>query len=305
MKYQKKIFIFLLSLLALEKDCAGERFINLGLTNILDGGSIRAHPGWYFQEIIQFYTTHKFLDANGNLFNGLPSPEFNSLAFLSQVIYESEHRILNGRLGFQGYIPFFAYAHLEKNMIGLTNSGGGLSDSGAGIFLQWDPIFYKDRAIFINRLSFDVGFPTGKNKEPKKSINPGSGFYFINPYWAASVYPTANCAVSWRLFYTWNATNKKTHRRLGDSLHMNFDAVVQPYPQLWVGCVGYFLQQIRDSTVCGIKVPHNSERVLGIGPGVLYNCPAEVDLFGFLYFETKVRNRSEGIKCIFRLIKHF
>lgn len=305
MRYQKSVGVALLSCLLLTQPCYSERFINLGLTNILDGGFIRKYVGWYFQEIVQFYTADKFLDGKGNLVGGLPANRFNSLAFFSQAVYESPFKIAGANWGVQGYIPVYAYAKIAKNEAEITSSGAGLSDCGMGTFLQWDPVFYNGRRLFVHRLSFELGFPTGKNKEPEKTLNPSSGFFFINPYWAATLHLTQDCTFSWRLFYTWNGTNKRTQKKVGDSIHMNFDAAIQPYQNLWVGCVGYFLKQLRDTTVCGVKVPDSRERVLAVGPGILYNAPAQVDLFGFVYFENLVRNRSQGIKCIFRLIKHF
>ena len=64
--------------------------INLGQTNILDGGPLRAKSGWYWKEYLHYYHSDKFLDGKGQRLGRIPSPHFDSLAIITQFIYQSK-----------------------------------------------------------------------------------------------------------------------------------------------------------------------------------------------------------------------
>lgn len=279
--------------------------INLGQTNILDGGPLIPIPGWYWRPYFVYYHAHKFTDGCGNLLGGMPSPRFNVCTILTQFLYQSEVKIFNGNLGLNLFLPTVISSNVECNNLGIASSGSGLGDFLMGTFLQWEPITIKDEVTFTTRLAFDVSFPSGKNDQPCKAINPGNNFYFINPFWAATFHFTKDWAISWRLHYLWNSTNRTTQIQAGQAVHMNYDMEYQVLPKFWIGLTGYFLQQLNDSKLCGIDIPQSRERIVGTGFGALYTTPKEYRLLSYLYFEALAKNRPQGIRFVFRLIKHF
>jgi hypothetical protein len=279
--------------------------INLGQSNILDGGPLRIKSGWYWKEYLHYYHADKFLDGKGQLLGGIPSPHFDSLAIITQLLYQFKTKVLGAKPGLNFFLPFVAYSHVEKNHLGISTSGSGIGDFLTGVYIQWAPITHHGTMIFMTRLAIDVSFPTGKNRQPQKNINPGNHIYFINPYWAATLHFTKDWAISWRLHYLWSSKNRATHIQAGDAVHLNYDMEYQVLPKLWLAVTGYFLQQLNDSRLSGHNIPNSRERVLGIGPGLLYTFPKEYRLSSYLYCETMVKSRPQGIRFVVRLIKHF
>jgi hypothetical protein len=237
---------------------------------------------------------------------GVHSPNFNIALIIPQIVYQTDYKLLfKGNFGFQAFVPFSLYASLQHNTINFATSGPGMGDLNAGVFLQWDPILLHGREFLVHRLELDVFFPIGKNKEPQKNINIGNGVYVINPYWAGTLFLQPKISISWRAHYAWISKNKKSGVQYGNALHANFDFSVEPYPKLWLGVCGYYLQQLKDNEHCGTIIPKSKGRTLGFGPGLLYFFPKDLEIFGYLYFEKKARNFSQGISFIMRLIKYF
>lgn len=280
--------------------------VNLGATNILDGGWVRTKEGWFFFQFLEHYSSHKFLDGEGKLLGGIRSPQYKYWAGITEVGYQTEHYLFSlGKLGFSVVVPYVFSLSIEKNALGLSSSGGGLSDIQLTVFLQSDQIKYNDRPFFQHRLSLDVSFPTGKNGEPQKTINPGVDFIFINPYWAATIKITPRWAAGWDLYYLWNGKDKKTHTQAGQAIHLNCSTEFEVIPNLWVSACCYFLQQITDDTLRGKPIPKSRERVLGLGPGAMYQFSEDTYLFGYLYVESHVRSRPQGIRFLCRFVQNF
>jgi len=279
--------------------------VNLGFTNILDGGPVRPKPGFYIYEYFQYYYSNKFLDSTGHLLDGVPSPTYNSYAIVNQFIYQTkENVLLKAKGGIDLVLPIVLSSTISKNILNITNSGAGFGDFDLGIYLQWDTIYRKGRPFFANRLNFNASFPTGQFLS-NKSINPGAGFFWIDPYWAATFYFTEKASVSWRLHYLWCAKNPTNQVSPGTAIHCNFSFEYEVINNFYLALVGYVLQQLNNTKKDNVVVPNSKERVLGIGPGALYMNSEDLMFFGYLYFEMDVRNRPQGISLILRLLKHF
>lgn len=300
--------IFLLLVIIFSSNINGYTLptIGLGSSSFLDGGPLRQIPGWYAQIYNQVYTTHRFLDARGTFTTGSPEFKFWSTAF--QFIYLSQSDFFGlGNAGFDIALPMVFYSRLEKNVLGITNAGTGIGDLIIGAFVQPEAIFRDGKPLYVNRFEFDVSIPTGKNKRPDKTINPGNGFLFINPYWSATLYVTQRLSASWRLNYLWCTTNHVTHIRAGGTIYGTYALEYQIRPRFFLGINGYFLQQLQESTLSGVKIPDSKERVVGIGVGGLFSFArrfANVLIVNF-YWETLVRNRTQGFKFLVRYLRHF
>ena len=171
--------------------------VNLGLTNILDGGPIRPNPGVYWQQYSTYYHTHKFLDFNGDRLGGIRSPVFNSWKTITQLIYQFKDKLfLEGTPGFSFVLPITLYSAIKPNKLGISDAGGGVGNLSVGIYTQWSAVMHNKRPLFIHRLALDASFPCGTNKLPDKTINPAASFFSVSPSWSATLYATDKLAFS-------------------------------------------------------------------------------------------------------------
>lgn len=279
--------------------------VDLGLSNILGGGPLRALPGFYWYQYFQYYQSNKFLDGHGKLFGGTPSPNFKTFVIIPALVYHSLYPIFGGHLGFSAAIPLVLHSKAAHNILEINSNGTGFGDLTFGPYIQWLPFMYKERQLFIHRFEFDVTLPIGKNKS-KKFFNPGDGFFYISPYWAGTLYLHEHLALSWRLYYIWSAQSHKTNIKAGDAIDLNFSMECELITtRLWLAICGYFVKQLKDSAKDGVKIPHSREQVLGIGPGFLYFVNKKFDILGYLYWETLARNRTQGFNAVLRFIWRF
>lgn len=280
--------------------------LNLGFTNILDGGPVRPKPGMYWQQFLQYYTTQRFLDHEGKPLRGFPSPRFRQITTVSQFVYQGKRVLpLNGMPGFAFLLPLVLYSKVDKNLLDIQSSGSGFGNLGLGIFTQWLPIMHKGRHLFIHRLEFDFWTPLGKNKLPKKQINPSSTFFYCGPYWAATLYLSHKWNLSWRLQYIWNAQNEKIDFRAGDVMFLNYSLAYEICPNLYFGAVGYAMGQLHNNRANGQTIANSKERVVGAGPGIAYFYTPDLIFFSYLYLENAARNRTQGTSFIARVTIHF
>ena len=280
--------------------------VNLGFTNILDGGPVRPNPGIYWQQYLQYYTTQRFLNGEGRPLLDLPSPRFRELTTITQFIYQCNYVLpLKGMPGFALAIPTTIYSKINKNALGIKSSGSGFGNLGCGIYTQWGAIIHNGRPLFIHRLEFDFSIPLGKNKLPDKQINPSHTFFYCGPHWAATLYLSHKWSLSWRLHYIWNAKNEKIDFRAGDAVYANFSLAYEIYPHLHFGAVGYALTQLHNNRLNGATVPDSRERVVAGGPGIAYFHTQDIVFFSYLYLEGAVHNRPQGTSFIARVVMHF
>lgn len=279
--------------------------LNLGFTSFLDGGVGPAVPGFVFQEYLQSYESNRFLDQNGKKIPGIKNPEFTSVASISQFLYTTKIDVLSGKLGFNFIVPYVFTSELNKNKLLIKDSGSGFGDLFFATFLQWDTVMKGDIPIFSSRLEINVSVPTGKCREPRYAINPGVGFYYINPYWAATLFFTPKLSASWRFHYLWCGRDHKTHIKAGQSIYSNYSLEYQLRKDFYVGINGYFLKQLENSKFYHETIPNSCESLFAIGPGVLYLPAKDLNLFANFYFETYAKNRPQGFKVNLRVVKIF
>jgi hypothetical protein len=121
---------------------------------------------------------------------------------------------------------------------------------------------------------------------------------------------------STRIHYLWNSKNNdpgRNYRALGaddtqagQAIHANFTMAYEILEKrLRVGINGYYLKQITDTEMNGNDVSDSRERVLGIGPGLLYHFSQNDHLFFNTYFESSTENRPDGTRFNLRWVHHF
>jgi len=297
--------------------------LNLGFTSFLDGGP-PAGPGFYLTEYVQYITSTRLNDNNGNrLLPAAADEDLNVWVSLTQFIYQSDFQLIPGfgilpsaKPGLNLMVPLVSI-DLDHNLgpFGPQDNDTGIGDILVGPFLQWDPLMYNNRPVFMHRIEFQLMFPTGKY-DSNRELNPGSNFFSFNPYWAATVFITPKWTASWRLHYLWNAENDDPNRgfvaagfndsQAGEAVHLNFTSAYELWEKrLRAGINGYYLQQTTDTKANGIEIPGRREEVLAIGPGAVFHLSQHTHFFMNLYFETDAKNRPESNRLTMRVVHHF
>lgn len=294
--------LFLTGLLA----AYGEPRLGLGFNNILDGGPLRPRSGWYAQQFYPYYHGKRFVGPCGEtLFDGA-SPKTEAFAMVTEMIYQSGKEVFfSGKPGMRFALPLVLVNKVSENNYNIKSSGAGFGNILVSAFLQFSPIMYHERALFVHRLDFNITFPTGKNKQPLYGINPAPNFFYIDPYWAATLFFTPHWATSWRINYLWNSTDDVTDVQAGQAIHLNYSLEHEFYKDLWLGVVGYYFRSITDNKLNGVAVPHSRVQVFAVGPGALYTASNDLKFLAYLYFESKAKNRVQGTSFIFRFLKYF
>jgi hypothetical protein len=286
--------------------------VNLGFTSFLDGGP-PAGPGFYFAEYLHYYASSQLNDQNGDKMP-LPDPKVRALVSLSQFLYQSNQPVLmGGKWGLDLIVPVVS---LSADYGGAgpfpADNGTGIGDILVGPFIQWDPIMGASGPRFMHRVELQVLLPTGKYDKDKE-LNPGSGFFSVNPYWSGTFFITPRMTSSLRLHYLWNAANSDPNRgfgtaedaQAGSAVHANLAADYEVMPkQLRLGVNGYYLKQITDTKAGGSDVSKRREQVLGIGPGLVYHRSPEQHVFLNLFTEVLAENRTQGTRVILRYVQH-
>ena len=258
-------------------------------------------PGFYFTEYLQ-YTLPTNLWTRTATESLFPNPRLDAWAAVSQFIYQSDQPLLlGGKWGMNLIVPV-VHLDVDYHEPGpfSQDNDNGLGDITVGPFLQWDPIIGSRGDLFMHRIELQFLLPTGKY-DNNHELNPGSNFFSFDPYWAATVFFTPKLTSSIRLHYLWNAENHNPPRssgadeiQAGQAIHANFTLAYQVLPQLRVGLNGDYLRQMTNTEIDGNEVGGRRERVLGLGPGMLYHISKDDHLFFNTYFESQVENRTRA-----------
>lgn len=282
--------------------------VNLGFTSFLDGG-YPAGPGVYFNQYGQYYRSSRF---SGGL--NQRNPEIDVFVGITQLLFLADVNLpIKAKPGLNVLIPE-ALIDLDVAGTGPPSAHSGIGDVLIGPELQFDPILKCDGTpLFVHRLELQMTFPTG-DYTTSNEINPASGIFSFDPYWAGTLFFTEKLSTSFRFHYLWSGVNHDPPASLqvgkvqaGEAFHMNYTLEYQAIPkQFLVGINGYYLQQTTDPRIDGASVPNLRERVFAIGPGLLWSTKDQRRLlFLNLYFESGAENRFEGTRLGFRYVHKF
>ncbi len=277
--------------------------VNLGFTSFLDGGP-PAGPGVYYTQYVQYYDANRFADFP------VDNADVEVWISLSQLLYQSDTPILfGGKWGMDVIVPVVGLDSSPMPQVSDNNTGVG--DLLIAPYIQWDPIMGENGPIFMHRIELQALIPTGKYDDDK-ALNPGSNFWSLNPYWAATLFITPKLTTSWRIHYLWNGENDDPFvafgvddTQAGQAVHGNFTVAYEVLPhQLRLGINGYYFKQVTDSKMNGHKIDAR-EKVFAIGPGMIWHINQDNHLFFNSYFESGAENRTEGDRYNLRFVHHF
>ena len=290
--------------------------INLGFTSFVDGAP-PSGPGFYFTEYVQYWTADEFEDgASEPLFKTPLGEDLTAWISLSQVTYQSDTEVmLGGKWGIDVLLPYVSLDLSYDTQGPLFDNGSGLGDIWVGPYLQWDPIMGENGPKFMHRFSLGFIFPTG-DYDVNKELNQSSNFFSFNPYWAATYFVTPRWTMTTRVYWLWNGKNDEPNRyvaaqgvsevQAGQAIHINFASSYELIPgKLRLGINGYYLRQIKETEYDGVDQPGSKEKIMAIGPGMLYSFNKNAHLFLNTYIEREAKSRPEGERATLRFVYHF
>ncbi len=279
--------------------------MNLGLTDILDGGP--PGPGTYFTEYIQAYSSHAFNDKDGN---GIPGdPQVATLLSMNQLIHIYPHKLGGANLGADFLLPVVSIS-TSGNLGGgppVTSNPALLGDVTVGPFLQWFDTKLLGRP-FIQRVELDLSMPTG-DYDRKYLLNPGSNTWVIEPYYAFSWFLTPELSTSWRLHYTYSTENDDAFggRKVkpGQAFHANYSVEYALRKNLRVAASGYYLKQLSEDEIDGVKQTGSKEQVFAIGPAAHWIVDDHFSIGLKTAWEMAAENRPQGNRSTLRFTYKF
>jgi hypothetical protein len=237
---------------------------NLSATTFLDGG---APPGLYYINYAIFVDGGKAVDKNGAVIPG--GARVDVLSQVNQFYYLTDFDVLGGKLGLDFFVPLVAVtAQGTLGGVPVTANTAGLGDLLAGPALQWDKGTLLGRPVF-QRVESDVSIPTGKY-DSTKLANPGSNLWNVDTYYSFVWLFGDEWETSDRVWYGFNGVNPATEVQPGQRLIVDYAVSREVLPRFRLGAAGYFVRQTTDDKIAGVRQPDSRERVVGVGPGLVY-----------------------------------
>jgi hypothetical protein len=282
-------------------------------------------PGFYFTEYLSYYTADKLKDNSGRTLSftrdGAELDRSSAYASGNRILWISKLKILGALYGVQFVVPV---ERLNMMMNALTSSGPAhLSEGHGGVgdiyfnpnVLSW----HEKHGLFHITTGVDITAPTGSYNE-KRMVNIRKNLWTFTPaFQITTFFPWhPKIALGARLDYSFNTRNDnfiinpdtaakignmaltglKTHITPGQEFHLDYGisycvTKLGADPQVSLGIVGYYYQQITsDKTGVG-KVGNDKGRVFAVGPGAWVNYKKwNVGIRSA--FETQVKNRPQG-----------
>jgi hypothetical protein len=275
--------------------------LNMSATTFLDGGAPR---GVYYLNYSIFVNGDKAFTGDGKKIPG--DGQVNVLTQLHQFYYHSPLQLLGGDVGLMVAVPVVALT--AKGSLGATPLSGDTAGLGDVVFapaIQWDHGSLMGNPVFY-RAEFDVTLPTGRyNKDG--GIDPGSNLVTYNPYVSVVWLFQPKWETSWRFFYAHHSTNKDHPFgtvKPGQAVHLNYAVSREVFPKWRLGVAGYYLQQLKNDTINGVKERNTKERVVSAGPGLAYLGQGLTAMVSYP-IEFSVENRFRGSRATLQIIHKF
>lgn len=301
----KRGSVFLLMALVLTGLCGSpaqafnEPPLNLGLTDILDGGI--PGVGTFFTEYVQVYQSDEFKDSNGDDIPGLP--RVSSVLSVNQLVHVYKQKLLGAHIGVNVLLPV-----VSINGGGLPTNPGVLGDLLAGPFLQWLDTKLLGRP-FVQRLELDITMPTGQY-DKKYALNPGSNLWVIEPFYAFTWFLTPKFSTSWRIHYTVPTKNDdvspspfngfSTEVTPGQVFHFNYSFEYEFFKGFRGAVAGYYLKQLTEDEGSFGDISNSEEQVFAVGPALHYFFSDKFSAGLKTQWEMSTENRTEGNRTTLR-----
>jgi len=294
--------------------------INLGSTSFYDGFG-RLKPGLTVLEYFRWQHSDEISDRDGVENVNFVQPRIDSFPSLTQFIVASKWRPFGGTAGFSVLVPLVGLrtgfaANSPKR---LPADEPGFGDIIAGptyqskYFLRGTgsrplkpgSVEEHSRPFLAWRAQFLVQIPNGKF-DSKKSVNPGSGYWAVVPYLAATYMPWRKLEMSTRLHYQYNLPTTKlanpppiphlvyVNGQAGQLVYGNFTTSYRVTRKLYVGANSYGVYQLSPDRTNGVTVNKARESQFYLGPGGGFDFSRTNTLNVNLYLKVEAHNTASG-----------
>lgn len=280
--------------------------MNHSITTFLDGG---APEGFYYMNYSILTRGETPVDKDGNEIPG--GAKVNALANAHQFYYISPLKIFGGNFAMDLIVSVSAVT--SKGTMPLPGVGpvpvvsntAGMADLIVGPALVWNQGTLLGGPLF-QRVELQTTLPTGKY-DKNNAANPGSNLTTFNPYYSAVWMFGPKWETSWRFYYAQHSTNDEYPLgpvQPGRAFHLNYAVSREVLPKWRLGMAGYYLQQLTEDTIGGVKQIDSKERVMSAGPGFVYLGQGLTAIFSYP-IEFSVENRFKGSRATLQLIHKF
>jgi hypothetical protein len=309
--------------------------INLGSTSFYDGFG-RVRPGFTLLEYLRWSHANQIADANGLDNANFIAPRIDSLPLLTQLIVTSKWHPFGGSAGISVLLPLVDVrtSFADNSPKRLLVNQFGLGDIVAGPTYQSKFFFHKSAStaavlpsarwaikgkpplpqlarqtepgpFFAYRVQFLVQIPTGEFHS-SVNINPGSGYWAVVPYLAATYLPRPKFELSTRLHYQYNLPTTKIpnpppiphlvyrNGQAGQLVYGNFAGSYRFTPKLYLGANGFAVYQLSPDKTNGMNVGKARETQFYLGPGGGYDLSKSNTVNVNLYLKLEAHNVASG-----------
>jgi hypothetical protein len=279
--------------------------MNLGFTSFADAGAPPEGykgPAILLSEVVQWYDSSTFRDANGHK---IPGDNRVSLLVNTHQLYflpKLNDPFTGAQLGLDVIVPVVVGS--VSTPVNSDSNSGGLGDFIFSPVFQWN-----DHTLFglryFHRFEVHVTAPTA-DFDKRFAFNPGDNVWSFAPYYAQTLWllPYLDLEISLRHQWRYATENPDTDIQAGQIYYVNYAASYGLLPGFRVGLNGYALQQLTDDEFQGRTIENSKERVIGLGPGIVYNKGPATFMVNY-FTEFAVENRSDGFRLSTRLIYRF
>jgi len=296
--------------------------INLGSTSFYDGFG-RLRPGFALLQYFRWSHNTAIDNAVGAENPLFAAPRIDAFPELTQLIVATKWRPFGGAAGFTVLVPLVGLrtGFAADSPRTLSATGFGIGDIVAGPTYQ-SKFFVRSEErsatapstpgqgsaphpFFAYRIQFLVEAPSGRF-DTAKNINPGSGYWAIIPYLAATYLPTRRIETSTRLHYQYNLPTDKLgnpppipylvyrNGQAGQLVYGNFASSYRATKKLYLGANSYAVYQLSPDKTNGVSVSHARETQFYLGPGGGYDFDKANTLNVNLYLKVEAHNTAAG-----------
>jgi len=286
--------------------------LNLGLTNVLDGAA--PPPGLYLSMYTLVSTAPSANVKDAALlaaFPNLSKLDSTTTAIAPQIIWVTPYKcpVTGANLGFD-FFPVLGSISADLAESGLPAGAVNNSPVGDvyfGPFLAFHHVFGEWQLHWV--AEFDSIAPAGQY-DNTKILQLASNHWTIEPFVAFTLFTPGGFELSSRMMYTYNFENDDfggAHSKMtpGQAFHMNYTLTACLGSQkLRGGIVGYYLQQLDEDEIDGVKINDSEERAFAVGPVIWYN-KGDFIFEAKTLFDVDVQNRPKAVTGVLRIVYNF
>ena len=254
----------------------------LGTENFVAGAA--PPPGLYVLEYVNYYTTSRVNDGQGN---AVPIPGFKvrAAAAATRVIWITPQQALGGHVA----------AHAIFPLVDLSVRAGGASDSrtGLGDVTVGGSVAWHHSPQLHSVLGLDAVLPTGAYDRTRQA-NIGRNYLSLQPLGVLTWMDPSGFNGDVKATLNFNRTNSDTNYRSGREFIVDYAAGWGLGNGWVVGVGGYVYRQWSDDKVGGVSLAGSRGRSQSIGPSVRYANGKGWLITAKVEKEFGVRNRAQG-----------